>query len=216
MKNKGFTLVELLVSIAIILIIAGIVLPSIIRGKRSAITAEDISQLRQIGQAAEIYRTDYDDQHPLAVSPIVETGILSESILTSKADPYQQGFANAYLEKRQSPLRLDFQLSYGDFLDTFGYRREYYEEFLVDAPNPGWLLNLLHPASDSCTLDSIGQYCGEFYRLSFDTSVHHRTTRKLRVTLVPGDLIYAQSIFFQLSDGDEEWMERVHQGIFYR
>jgi prepilin-type N-terminal cleavage/methylation domain-containing protein len=66
MKNirRAFTLIELLVVIAIIAILAAILFPVFAQAKVAAKKASDISNLKQIGIAANMYATDSDDLIP--------------------------------------------------------------------------------------------------------------------------------------------------------
>ena len=68
-RGKGFTLVEMLVVIAIIAILAGLLFPvfSVARGK--ARSTQCIANLRQIGMALQMYTMDYDDLYPWGVDP---------------------------------------------------------------------------------------------------------------------------------------------------
>mgnify|MGYP006271649427 CR=1 FL=1 len=64
MKRKGFTLVELLVVVAIIALLIGILLPAIGRARELANRAKCAANIRGIGQASIAYAGIYDGSMP--------------------------------------------------------------------------------------------------------------------------------------------------------
>jgi prepilin-type N-terminal cleavage/methylation domain-containing protein/prepilin-type processing-associated H-X9-DG protein len=62
--RRGFTLIEILVVIAIIAILAAILFPVFSRARAKARQANCLSNLRQLGTAIEMYTTDYDERYP--------------------------------------------------------------------------------------------------------------------------------------------------------
>ena len=65
MKNKtAFTLIELIVVIAIIALLAAILFPVFAAARANARKATSLSNLKQIGLAIAIYRSDFDSVNP--------------------------------------------------------------------------------------------------------------------------------------------------------
>jgi type IV pilus assembly protein PilA len=60
-KQKGFSLIELLIVVAIILILAAIAIPNLIRSKISANEASAVSGIRTINTAEQTYNITYPD-----------------------------------------------------------------------------------------------------------------------------------------------------------
>jgi len=63
-KQKGFSLIELLIVVAIILIISAIAIPSMIRAKVAANQSSAAASLRTISSAAASYSSSYQDGYP--------------------------------------------------------------------------------------------------------------------------------------------------------
>jgi prepilin-type N-terminal cleavage/methylation domain-containing protein len=61
LENKGFTLPEIMIAVAIITILAGMALPGIIRAKHNANEALAQQTLRTLSTALEMYYSDYSD-----------------------------------------------------------------------------------------------------------------------------------------------------------
>jgi prepilin-type N-terminal cleavage/methylation domain-containing protein/prepilin-type processing-associated H-X9-DG protein len=69
-KSRAFTLIELLVVIAIIALLMGIALPVMHKVKQQAKAAICVSNMRQIGYAANLYAEDWDSRIPRGTNGI--------------------------------------------------------------------------------------------------------------------------------------------------
>ena len=100
--KKAFTLIELLVVIAIIAILAAILFPVFAQAKVAAKKTVDLSNLKQIGTAMQIYAGDADDQlgdsinfNTQTESYILNTRLMpytkSKDIYKCPTSPYKEG-----------------------------------------------------------------------------------------------------------------------------
>jgi type IV pilus assembly protein PilA len=67
-RQKGFSLIELLIVVAIILIIAAIAIPNLLRSKMAANEASAVGSLRSINTACVTYSTTYGTGYPVALA----------------------------------------------------------------------------------------------------------------------------------------------------
>ena len=68
-KQKGFSLIELLIVVAIILIIAAIAIPNLLRSKMAANQASAVASLRTLNTSTVLYYTNYG-VYPTAISQL--------------------------------------------------------------------------------------------------------------------------------------------------
>lgn len=64
--RRGFTLVEMLVAIAVIAILAALLFPTVVKAQMRAQRTACASNMRQIGAAVEAYAADWDQHYPAA------------------------------------------------------------------------------------------------------------------------------------------------------
>lgn len=74
-KRKGFTLVEIMIVVAIIALLAAIAIPNLLTARRSANDAAAKSELHTLSTAFENYAIDNDGSYPTTQSDIIPTYI---------------------------------------------------------------------------------------------------------------------------------------------
>ncbi|MEM9082250.1 MAG: type II secretion system protein [Planctomycetota bacterium] len=85
--RRGFTLVELLVTVAVIGFLMAMLMPALASVQRTAQATQCLSGLRQFGIALVVYADDYDGQFPLSThSP--EIGLASQGAWFRSMEPY--------------------------------------------------------------------------------------------------------------------------------
>jgi type IV pilus assembly protein PilA len=72
-KQKGFSLIELLIVVAIILIIAAIAIPNLLRSRMAANQASAVGSIRSINTAAVSFNSNYQDGFPGLMTEIGTT-----------------------------------------------------------------------------------------------------------------------------------------------
>jgi prepilin-type N-terminal cleavage/methylation domain-containing protein len=101
MRRKGFTLVELLVVVAIIVIMAGILYPVFASTRRAAYNANCLSNLKQVGLAVNMYAQDYDETFPAAcdqIDRLPQVGRAQPSNFPESVTPYAWDVVKPYVK----------------------------------------------------------------------------------------------------------------------
>jgi len=111
--GRGFTLVELLVVIAVLAMLAGMLLPALAGAKRKAYQAQCVSNLRQMGLALKMYVDESHDWLPPGPLPAGETIADATSIyfLAQSEAPVYSGTTNTTQFKKWLPYYLAPYLS---------------------------------------------------------------------------------------------------------
>ena len=148
-KQKGFSLIELLIVVAIILIIAAIAIPNLIRSRMAANEASAVASIRTVNTAEVVYSTTYSvptlfsatlaDLGDAAgtcatVAPIATNACLIDNVLaTATAAPGKSGYHFTYTVGNGYTIKAD-----ADQQGSSGVRGFFADQTLViRAANPG-------------------------------------------------------------------------------
>ncbi len=91
--QKGFSLIELLIVVAIILIIAAIAIPNLLRAKMAANEASAVGSVRTINTGAVTYSSTYGAGYPPALAN--EGGTIGTTVSCAGAQLIDQSLATA-------------------------------------------------------------------------------------------------------------------------
>lgn len=75
LRPRGFSLIELLVVLAILSLLAALLLPAFLSARGQARQTVCLSNLRQIGQGIAMYQQDYDGFFPYSVDPATRAAV---------------------------------------------------------------------------------------------------------------------------------------------
>jgi len=85
-RERGFTLIEMMIVVAIIAILVGILVPNFIRARAQAQTAACEANLKEIATALELYETD-NDHYPASEAIDPSETELSPYLKQTPVDP---------------------------------------------------------------------------------------------------------------------------------
>lgn len=177
MKTRGFTLVETLVVIAIIAVLAGLLFPVLSSSKTQARKVDNISKMRQLGQAAAMYETRHGE-FPLSTVPLVAEGLVPRNLCDSYLDTSRDGLANETSDYESKHLGAFTKFTHADYKNTFigpgefGLGKEIFDKYVEPGPSAGWLVDVT--TSDRGYLPSPAQWEGRYNRLLTDGAVVSR------------------------------------------
>jgi prepilin-type N-terminal cleavage/methylation domain-containing protein len=110
-RQKGFSLIELLLVVAVILVLTGIAIPSLIRSRIAGNEASAVQTLKQMGAASIAYQIQCDDLGFEASLTLLGNGSgdctsganLLDNVLGGSASPQKSGYVFTFTGDGQTP-----------------------------------------------------------------------------------------------------------------
>lgn len=172
-RQKGMSLVEILAVVAIVAVLLALLVPALSASRRKAYATDDLSRLRQLGQAAALYH-DQADRWPRGVPDLVDAGLAPKEIAVSTLDRSPLGIANEMAadwgrdHRPGSPNDVPYRLSF------MGQRElripeDFVDQCVVTSGSGGWLVDPTesHRGHQPDYTDATGHY----RRLQYDGAV---------------------------------------------
>ncbi len=178
--NKGFTLIELMVVLGIIILLAAILFPVIVSARNRALASIDISNLHQIGMAIRMYQEDHEGFPPYPNWLLPYTS--SQRIFICPYDPTKGARGLGFVPEGASAVRNSYSWITLTLLvikenppDPIGWPHELatkaYEQHPSDYPFVVDLIQSLYPSQSQTFLRGIYSPAEPIYVLHSDGRV---------------------------------------------
>ena len=171
-KMRIFTLIELLIVIAIIAILAGMLLPALNQAREKAKAIDCVSKLKQVGLANNMYMNDYNGYYP--VTGYVKVPNITDPVYAWAQILAELGYLSGnYLKVARCPaVPRSPQVAEYNNVSTYGvnfdYRTAFYtlqEDWSLSGKHKGFALprQIKQPSKYVSHVDCIGTNCDAKY-----------------------------------------------------
>lgn len=177
--KQAFTLVELLVALAIVALLTAIITPAVIASRRRAQMTPCISNLRQIGQAFQMYLQD-NEGPPSRLHLLHPQYVTDARLLTCPLDRWTSKGGLAWQAGGRfntPPETWKVPVSYFYFDSAYPRLSEERETLTKAANRPGYVMCMLHGTETPRGPDSTPILEGTSVRLCLDGSVIERPVK---------------------------------------
>lgn len=185
----AWSLVELLIVVAILLALMGVLLPVLAASKASGHHAAEISALRQLGAAGQLYFQQHDE-FPASALQVAAADPRLAPLITSKRDAYPgtiiQSAKRMFPEQENYLISPDARASFvgqgdiGPVMPHPSYHGRFYRylravmiAFMNSSHTPGWLISFM-PQMPSVKGNFFDYTFGPMDRLTYEGSVVKR------------------------------------------
>lgn len=200
LRSSGYTLIEVIAVLSIVVILFALLTPALSGGKLRAELATETSRMHELGVAANLYHND-NNAYAMSASTLVEAGLVPRGEVVSPVDETRRGWANemvaelAHKSGAYSGLETAYRRSFIGIGD-YAMHSSIFESEVLGNENPGWLVSLSGTTKSkySHTLWSMPE--GSYRRLLMNGEV---VTRRHRLEETPAG--GAWLVTFLFADG---------------
>jgi prepilin-type N-terminal cleavage/methylation domain-containing protein len=181
LRIQALTLIEVMVVCAIVAILMGILLPVLIRSRRQAMWATDLSTMKQVAEAGALYANDFGEA-PYCMDDLVSSGLFPANEAKLHLDAAPEGLANL-IAKRSTRMPNLASVYSQSFLSLrhFNYTRELAEQ-RTHGLSPGWAIADLDYTMTPH--DRQSEFGTVYWRIQNDGSISRRAVPS-KITLGP-------------------------------
>lgn len=136
--NKGFSLVELIIVIAIMAVLIGVLAPQFIKQVEKSRESTDLQNIEEVKTAVEVYVADHSDD--ITEATIVVTGTKGGNITVTGADLDEYGVDEKPMKSSKWSASIVWTYTLSDY--TWGLtgtpHADYYDANGNSKPSTGW------------------------------------------------------------------------------
>ena len=210
-RNRGVTLIEALAVLAVVAVLLAVLVPVLGASRRKAYATDDLSRLRQLGQAASLYQSTAD-RWPRGVPDLVNAGLVPKELGASTLDRSSVGIANELAaswgkDRRPStPNDVPYRLSFVGQREA-RINEEIVDRFILTNPTGGWVVDLMQARKGN--LPDYSDAKGRYRRLQYDGAVGWRPFVNLEALDTPrlGLARSSVTLFVEPSEEFKAWFK---------
>jgi len=210
-SRRAFSLVEILLCIVILVSLAAIAASVLRPGRHRGSVKAELSQLHQIGLAANLYHEE-GDAWPMNTTALVNSGYIPKDVCYSPRDQYPIGWANRYLTANAQQASsyaaklATFPNSYLSIFDT-QFPANRLKPIMTEQKGLGLFVSLIESSNLFPNESPTGPFKGTYRRVLLDGSVQKRWHISMKGPDRNGKTVTMMADVTWFFDPDDRWKQ---------